>query len=74
LRATLEIDARAPLPAQPPDLGYFAQAVEVIRGSPSGRAMLRTVVVRAELRRQVEARAPEAAPGMHMLTPAPSPI
>ena len=48
LRAAVETAARAPLPEQPGVLGYFAQAVEVIRGHADGRAMLRAVVERAE--------------------------
>jgi hypothetical protein len=48
LRAAVETDARAPLRKQPADLGYFAQAIEIIRESSAGRAMLRAVVTRAE--------------------------
>ena len=57
LRGAVELDARAPLPAQPADSGYFAQMVEVIREDPTGLAMLRAVSERAEA-----TTVPDAAP------------
>jgi hypothetical protein len=47
LRAAVEVEGLVPLPEPPADLGYFAEAVEVIRKHPAGRAMLRAVVERA---------------------------
>jgi hypothetical protein len=67
LRATVETDARAPLPEQPADLGYVAQAVEVIRESADGRAMLRAVVARAEHQPQADATT------VHEAVPPPTP-
>jgi hypothetical protein len=55
LRAAVETNARALLPEQPADLGYFAEAVDVLREHAAGRAMLRAVVARAEHRLQVDA-------------------
>jgi hypothetical protein len=67
LRAAVEADARAPLPEQPGDLGYFAQAVEVIRGHADGRAMLCAIVARAEHQPQSDATT------VHEAVPPPTP-
>jgi hypothetical protein len=61
LRRVVETDARAPLPAPPADLGYFADAVDVIRANAEGRAMLRAVVECAERRLSADVSAPHEA-------------
>jgi hypothetical protein len=48
LRNAMEADTRAALPAQPAHLSYVAQAVELIREYPDGRATLRAVLARTE--------------------------
>jgi hypothetical protein len=66
LRAAVGTDARAPLPEQPADLGYFAAAVDLIREHAEGRAMLRAAVARAEHRPQADA------PTVHEATQGPA--
>jgi hypothetical protein len=55
LRAAVETNARALLLEQPADLGYFAEAVDVLGEHAAGRAMLRAVAARAEYRPQTDA-------------------